>query len=256
MVNRDPFSTESDPMHRASGSASSYGSANTPGTGTGAGQGSGQDLRQEAKQKAGDMKEQAGQMAERAGDMATSQASTQKDRAAEQLSGIASAFGEVGQKLRESDQGTVANYADMAADQIRHFSDQIQQKDVRELMSDVEHFARRQPAVFLGGAFALGLLGARFLKSSAPDNETNQKTGRTGYQDSYSRSPYARYGTRNFTPEYGSTSGYSDALADQMTTGKTTPGATRPSSAAGMTGDDSNPYVEGAESWSDRDATK
>jgi hypothetical protein len=256
MVNRDPFSTESDPMHRASGSASSYGSASTPSTGTGAGQGSGQDLRQEAKQKAGDVKEQAGQMADKAGDMAASQASTQKDRAAEQLSGIASAFGEVGQKLRDSDQGKVADYADMAADQIRHFSDQLQQKDVRELMSDVEGFARRQPAVFLGGAFALGLLGARFLKSSSPTSESGQLTRSTGYQGSYSRSPYARYGTRNFTPGYGSTSGYSDALSDQMTTGRATPSATRPSSAAGTTGDDSNPYVEGAESWSDRDATK
>jgi hypothetical protein len=30
----------------------------------------------------------------------------------------------------------------------------------------VEDFARRNPAVFLGGAFALGLVGARFIKSS------------------------------------------------------------------------------------------
>jgi hypothetical protein len=33
-------------------------------------------------------------------------------------------------------------------------------------VSEAEDFARRQPALFLGGAFALGLLGARFLKSS------------------------------------------------------------------------------------------
>lgn len=213
-------------------------------------------MRQESKQKAGDVKEQAGQMAEKAGDMATSQAASQKDRAAEQLSGIASAFGQVSQQLRQSDQGTVANYADMAADQITHFSEQLRQKDVRELMGDVERFARRQPAMFLGGAFALGLLGARFLKSSSPDMETNQFTGRTGYQDSYSRSPYARYGTRNYTPEYGSTSGYTSGVSDELTTGRGTQGATRPSTGAGRTGDDLNPYVEGTESWSDRDATK
>ena len=32
-------------------------------------------------------------------------------------------------------------------------------------MSDAEDWARRNPALFLGGAFALGLLASRFLKS-------------------------------------------------------------------------------------------
>jgi hypothetical protein len=35
------------------------------------------------------------------------------------------------------------------------------------MVRNVEDFARRQPALFIGGAFMLGLLGARFLKSSA-----------------------------------------------------------------------------------------
>jgi len=37
------------------------------------------------------------------------------------------------------------------------------------LMRDVEHFAHKNPAVFLGGAFALGILAARFLKSGNPN---------------------------------------------------------------------------------------
>jgi hypothetical protein len=145
---------------------------------------------------------------------------------------------------------------------MRNFSDQLRQKDVRELMSDVERFAQRQPTLFLGGAFALGLLGARFLKSSAPTENSGQMAGRTSYQDSYSGSPYARFGTRNFTPEYesatGSTPGYTGAGAatDEMTTGRTTPGSVRPASGMTGAGDDSIPYVEGAESWNDRDATK
>ena len=35
----------------------------------------------------------------------------------------------------------------------------------------MQRFARRQPAVFIGSAFALGLVGARFLKSSRQQNE-------------------------------------------------------------------------------------
>ena len=34
------------------------------------------------------------------------------------------------------------------------------------LLDDVEAFARREPAMFIGGAIAIGLLAARFLKSS------------------------------------------------------------------------------------------
>ena len=43
-------------------------------------------------------------------------------------------------------------------------------RDLTELMDDVNRFARRQPALFVGAAFAAGALAARFLKSS-PDGE-------------------------------------------------------------------------------------
>ena len=46
------------------------------------------------------------------------------------------------------------------------FSERLKNKDVTELLNDAQRLARRQPALFVGGAFALGLLGARFLKSS------------------------------------------------------------------------------------------
>lgn len=39
-------------------------------------------------------------------------------------------------------------------------------KEPPELAADVEGFTRRQPALFMGGAFVLGLTTARFLKSS------------------------------------------------------------------------------------------
>jgi hypothetical protein len=39
-------------------------------------------------------------------------------------------------------------------------------KDLDRIVGDVEHFARSQPLMFIGGAFGLGLLAARFLKST------------------------------------------------------------------------------------------
>ena len=37
----------------------------------------------------------------------------------------------------------------------------------------VESFARREPLLFIGGAFALGMVAARFLKASAATMEAN-----------------------------------------------------------------------------------
>ena len=38
-----------------------------------------------------------------------------------------------------------------------------------EVLDEVQNFARQQPALFLGTAVLLGLVAARFLKSSTPD---------------------------------------------------------------------------------------
>ena len=46
-------------------------------------------------------------------------------------------------------------------------ADQIRQRGVADMFDDVSRFARRRPAVFIGGAFLIGLGIARFLKSSS-----------------------------------------------------------------------------------------
>ena len=99
---------------------------------------------------------------------ATEQLATQKDRATDGLGSVAQAVRDTTQHLRTQQHDTVARYAEQAADQIERFSQRLKEKDVSELLEDAQQLARRQPALFIGGAFALGLLGARFLKSSAP----------------------------------------------------------------------------------------
>jgi hypothetical protein len=117
---------------------------------------------------AGQAKDAAGQIADQARQQATSQLSSQKTRAAEGLGSVAQALRQTSQQLQGQDQGAITSYIDQAASQVDRFSNYLQQKDVRQMADDVERFARRQPALFLGGAFVLGLLGARFLKSSSP----------------------------------------------------------------------------------------
>jgi hypothetical protein len=96
----------------------------------------------------------------------TSRVDEQKNRAADGLGGIADVFRNAGNELRNENE-SLAQYVDMASDQLRRFADTIRQRGVADMMDDVNRFARRNPAMFIGGAFLVGVALARFLKSSA-----------------------------------------------------------------------------------------
>jgi hypothetical protein len=126
------------------------------------------DPLQQAAGKAVDQaKQSASAVADQARQVAQSQASTQKDRAVNSLSAAGQAVSQVGQQLRQSNQEPIAQVADTVAGGISQAADYLRQRDIQHLMRDVEDLARRQPILFLGGAFLLGALGARFLKSTA-----------------------------------------------------------------------------------------
>jgi ElaB/YqjD/DUF883 family membrane-anchored ribosome-binding protein len=137
---------------------------------------------------------------------ANTQLSTQKNRATDGIGSVAQAVRQTTQHLREQQHDTIARYVDQAADQLERVSERLRQKDVGELLQDAQQFARRQPAIFIGSAFAIGLLGARFLKSSR--ERQNGQSGRNayatrsgGYTDPYaSRAPLASpsIGTERF----------------------------------------------------------
>lgn len=115
---------------------------------------------------------------------ATDQLTTQKNRATDGLGSVAQAVRQSTHQLREGQHDTIAGYVEQAADQIERFSRHLRDKNVTDLFGDVQRLARRQPAVFVGGAFALGLLSARFFKSSPPSTSAGQwrpNTPATGY---------------------------------------------------------------------------
>lgn len=107
-------------------------------------------------------------VAGQAGDKVVSTLDGQKDRAAEGLGSVAQALRQTGDQLRDKDQGAAHQYVSSAADQMERLSGYLRSTNVREIVSSVERFARDQPALFLGSAFLLGVLGARFMKSSSP----------------------------------------------------------------------------------------
>ncbi len=107
----------------------------------------------------------------------------QKGTLAGGLTSVADSIKQVGENLNSTeDQNkiteTAAKYTNSLAEQIENISGYFERKDVKEMVSDVETFARKYPAYFIGGAVAIGFLAARFLKSSNPKQLT-EGAGRT-----------------------------------------------------------------------------
>ena len=146
--------------------------------------------------------EKRGGIVDRVKETATAQLTNQKDRGIDALGRVADAVRSSTQKLREERHDTIAGYVDQAADQIDNWSRRLREKDVNELITDVQGLARRQPAVFIGSAFALGLVGARFLKSSRQQSEGDYRaeSSRARY-GSMGRSTVGNYGAADRNDE-------------------------------------------------------
>ena len=116
---------------------------------------------------------------------ATAQLSTQKDRATEGIGSVVDAVRQSTQHLRDNQHDTIAQYVEQAAGQLERWSNQLKEKNVGDLLQEAQQLARRRPAVFIGSAFAIGLLGARFLKSSRErqSSASSPYSGRTSAGD-------------------------------------------------------------------------
>jgi hypothetical protein len=119
---------------------------------------------------------QTKQTIRQARDQAGSSLAESKGQLAEQVGSLANAFRRSAERLREDDRTTVAGITETVAEQAERVADYLNRVDGPAVRRDLEDFARRQPAAVLGGAFALGLLAARFLKSSGREGRRDSGT--------------------------------------------------------------------------------
>jgi hypothetical protein len=105
----------------------------------------------------------------------SSKADSQKNRAAEGIAGIADVIRNAGNELRSQNE-SLASLVDGASDQLKSFADRIRQRGTGDIVKDIAEFGRRQPGLFLGGAFLIGLGAARFLKSSSHDVDDDDRS--------------------------------------------------------------------------------
>jgi ElaB/YqjD/DUF883 family membrane-anchored ribosome-binding protein len=121
-----------------------------------------EDVRYKAEETASTLVDQAQQVA-------SAQANSQMTRAASLLDGVAQSLYETRTSMREQ-QPQIASVADQAASRVEGFSSYLRDHDMNDVVRDAESYARREPLIFLGAAFAVGFIAARFLKASSPNN--------------------------------------------------------------------------------------
>lgn len=129
------------------------------------------------------IKQTGGAILEQVKDKASNVIDEQKTNLTTGLSSVADSIRQVGVNLRDAEDENrigqmTAQYSDQLAKGIEKITNYVENADLRDIARDVETFARRQPALFIGGAFVLGLLAARFLKTSAPKGNGSRRSDR------------------------------------------------------------------------------
>ena len=103
-----------------------------------------------------------------------------KTQVAHQVGGLAQALHKSSEELRNQELGRLAEQGDWLASRIEEFQDYLQNRPANEMLNDLRRVARQQPAWFLGGMFAAGLVAARFLQSGESsahhDYDNNHRT--------------------------------------------------------------------------------
>jgi hypothetical protein len=112
-----------------------------------------------------------------------------KDEAVEGVRSVARALRKTGEHLQSQNQTVLTDYVGKAADRIDEASHYLQSRTLGQVLGDVENLARREPALFLGGAFVAGLIGGRFLKSSSPSRANESHESRGAQSAPFTQSP-------------------------------------------------------------------
>lgn len=153
---------------------------------------------EEAKQKVTETtavaKEQAKRVVTQVGEQAKSTVEARKSDVAHELGSVADVVRQTSYEAGIGTSPAIVDYGQRIADQIEGISSYLDAHGVEDILWDVQDFGRRQPAVYLGGAFMLGLIAGRFLRSSAGRGFTSSESEYAGYRSEYTAGVYRRDG--------------------------------------------------------------
>ena len=99
-----------------------------------------------------------------------------KGTAANQAKSVSTAIERAAGELDDGSPEWLKSIFTKGAQQVQRFADTLEQKDSRQLMSDVTGFAREHPGTFLAGCAAAGFAAARVLKAGDPSEGRDQRS--------------------------------------------------------------------------------
>jgi 3-deoxy-D-arabino-heptulosonate 7-phosphate (DAHP) synthase len=143
-----------------------------------------------AKNATDAVKTQAANLTESAKDVAADAGEKLRTTLQEQKAAGADYVGNVANIVRQSayafdsDIPQAGHYIRKAAAQLDNVSEAMRNRDMSEIVGNVQQFARRQPTAFFGAAVLLGFAAVRFLKSGTgssnmPRQVASGDSGRT-----------------------------------------------------------------------------
>ncbi|HEY6560327.1 MAG TPA: hypothetical protein VI072_23750, partial [Polyangiaceae bacterium] len=122
-------------------------------------------LAEKAQTAADQVKSAAVERVQSVRERAESGLSQGRTQVADRIRHVSSALRSAGDNLRNDDE-FIAGYVQTASERIERVASYVSETDPRDVLQDVQDFARQRPAWFFGGAFLLGLAAGRFLKAS------------------------------------------------------------------------------------------
>jgi gas vesicle protein len=90
----------------------------------------------------------------------------QKENLAQKVDQYSQALRVASERLRSDEGNMLADPAQKAADRLERMSGYLREKQIPDVLDDLESYARRKPEVVFGGLFVVGLAAARFFKAS------------------------------------------------------------------------------------------
>lgn len=175
------------------------------------------EVQQKTGEKASVAKEQVKRTAAQVGEQAKSTVDSRLSDVAHEIGSVAETVRQTSYEVGGGDSEAVVRYGERIAEQLDGISTYLNENGIEEVLTDLQDFARRKPGVFLGGAFMLGIVVGRFLRSSGDRRYGYHEDNQERYGRDYAGTSYrgaSSYG-------YEGSNRYQSGVTQESTTTQT-----------------------------------
>jgi len=131
---------------------------------------------------ASELRSDAKHIGAKAADRLHSEIDARKGDAASQAKTVSNAILSAAGQLDDSSPAWLRSAFQQGAEQIQRFAETLEQKDSRQILDEVQSFARQRPGIFLGACAAAGFAASRLFRIGGEQQSTEQFGNTTGDQ--------------------------------------------------------------------------